>query len=74
MASTDSPGSGFYGLVVFSVLVGAPTAFFLEYEQLAFLIVGLGCFLMLAGLVAVLVLMNNQENDRDNRARDRDTA
>lgn len=74
MASTDGPGSGYYSLVVFSVLAGAPTAFFLEHEQLAFLIVGLGCFLVLAVLVAVLVLMNNRENDRDNRARDRDTV
>jgi len=68
------PGQWILRFGRFQRVRGCTRRLLLGHEQLAFLIVGLGCFLMLAGLVTVLVLMNNRENDRDTRARDRDSA
>jgi hypothetical protein len=63
MRSSSVPKSGFYGFLVVCVVIGAPSTFFLGYELLAFLIIGIATFLMIASGVAVIVLMNNRQHD-----------
>lgn len=69
MASKDNPSGGFLLFVAVYVGLSAPTAFFLQHEALAFLIVGIGCFLMLVFTVVMLVMISNQIYDRDARKR-----
>ena len=69
MNISTAPKSGFFGFLVLCVLVGAPTAFYIGHELLAFLIVAMATFLMLACGVAVLVIINNRQADESERNR-----
>ncbi|HWM27090.1 MAG TPA: hypothetical protein VNQ14_01430 [Woeseiaceae bacterium] len=58
-----TPQGGCFGVLVVSVLVAAVVAFALGKTLWAFFIVALGCFLMLSAGVAILVIMNNRQED-----------
>lgn len=63
----DGNGSGGFGFLVVAVVLGCPALFFLGYVELAFLWLGVGMFLMLSFVASVVVLMNNREQDREDR-------
>jgi len=67
--TSTSPKSGFVGFLVLCVLVGSLLAFYIGPELLAFLIVSIATFIMLACGVAVLVLINNRQADESERNR-----
>ncbi|WP_231367880.1 MULTISPECIES: hypothetical protein [unclassified Thioalkalivibrio] len=60
-------GSGGFGFLVLAVVLGCPALFFLGYVELAFFSLGVGMFLMLSLVAAVVVLINNREQDREDR-------
>ena len=70
MKSDGELNRGCFGFIVVSVLLAAPVAFLFDRELMAFLIIGLGCFLMLCAEVAVLVIINNRQEDELQTAQD----
>lgn len=64
MTATTAPKSGYFSFLVVCVIILAPVAFYLEHKMLAFLIIAMATFLMLASGVAVLVTYTNRQIDR----------
>jgi len=63
----NGKSSGGFGFLVATVVLGSPALFFLGYVELAFLSLGIGIFLVVSMLAGVLVLINNREQDREDR-------